>query len=459
MLGLAEIRRRLQAARRRPEAPGRRVLVLGAGFGGVYATLYLDQDLRDEEGVEIILISDTNFLLFNPLVVEAATGGIETAHIAQPLRGLPTNSHVRFVCTRVQRIDLDERQVVADGDVYGYDFLVIALGSTTNYFDTPGVQENAFGLKTLRDAVVLREHVIALFERAARITNAAARRALLTFVVAGGGPSGVEYIAELAELVHGTLRRHYVEIAPGEVHLILVQSAPRLLPAINEQLAQIALRDLGARGIEVRLNTRLTAAGPGWVRLGADETIPAHTLVWTTGVKATDVVAALPVAHDRLGRIIVDKTLTVPGYPAVYAVGDAAFFLDEHTGQPMPMLAQIAARQGTQAAANIVTQMSGHRPEPFAFHYLGNLTSLGSRSAVVDILGLRLHGHPAAWVWRLLYVGKLIGFRNKVRVTTDWMLNRFFRRDTSLLEPSRRPDGSLLVDATGAFDLSDRVRR
>lgn len=455
MIGLAEIRRRLQAASQHPAVSGRRVIVLGAGFGGVYATLYLDQDLRDEEGVEIILISDSNFLLFNPLVVEVATGGIETNHIAQPIRSLRKNRLFRFVHATVQRIDLAERRVETDGDIYSYDYLVIALGSATNYFNTPGVEENAFGLKTLRDAVILREHVITLFERAARTADPATRRALLTFMVAGGGPSGVEYIAELAALVHETLRHQYPEIAPDEVRLIIAQSPPRLLPAIDEKLAAIALRDLRARGIEVRLSTRLTAAGPGWVRLGADETIPTHTLVWTTGVKANDVVAALSVEHDRIGRLIVDNNLAVPGYPTVYAVGDAAYFMDDHTGQPMPMLAQIAAREGTRVAANIVNQMSRRPAEPFEFHYLGNLTSLGSRSAVVDILGLRMTGRPASLVWRILYVGKLIGFRNKVRVSTDWMINRFFGRDTSLLEPSRRADRLVLADAAGPLELAE----
>src|SRR5919204_3128890 len=189
LLGLAEIRRRLQAARRRPEAPGRRVLVLGAGFGGVYATLYLDQDLRDEEDVEIILISDSNFLLFNPLIVEVATGGLETNHIAQPIRSLSRGRRFRFVQAKVDQIDLNSRRVVTDHGVYAYDFLVIALGSVTDYSTAPGVEAHAFPLKTLRDAVVLREHVISLFERAARTPDPATRRALLTFVVAGGGSS------------------------------------------------------------------------------------------------------------------------------------------------------------------------------------------------------------------------------------------------------------------------------
>jgi NADH dehydrogenase len=351
----------------------------------------------------------------------------------------------------VRRIALDERQVITDDGAYTYDFLVIALGSTTNYFNTPGVAENSFGLKTLRDAVILREHVITLFERAARTPDPAARRALLTFVVAGGGPSGVEYIAELGDLVHETLRHQYPEIAPDEARLIMVQSPARLLPAIDAKLAEIAARDLRTQGIEVRLSTRLTAAGPGWVRLGADETVPTHTLVWTAGVKVNEVLADLPVDHDRVGRLMVDRYLALPGYPTVYVVGDAAHFLDEHTGQPMPMLAQIAARMGTRAAANVAAQIGGHPREPFEFHYLGNLTSLGSRSAVVDLLGLRMSGRLGSFVWRMLYVGKLVGFRNKVRVTSDWMINRFFGRDTSLLEPSRRSE-TALADAAGPLD-------
>ena len=446
MIGLAEIRRRLRAAGRHAPLAGRRVIVLGGGFGGVYATLYLAQDLRDAEGVEILLISDCNFLLFNPLVVEVATGGIETNHIAQPIRGLAETRHFRFVQATVTGIDLDRRQVVTDGGACSYDYLVIALGSTTNYFETPGVAENSFALKTLRDAVSLREHVITLFERAARTLDPAIRHALLTFVVAGGGPSGVEYIGELADLVHETMRPQYPEILPEEVRLVMVQSPPRLLPAVDERLAQVALRDLRARGVEVRLSTRLTAAGPGWVRLGADETIPTHTLVWTAGVKANDVVAALPVDHDRAGRLLVDRSLALPAYPSVYVVGDAAHFIDERSGQPMPMLAQIAARQGTRVAANIVNQMQGRAPEPFEFHYLGNLTSLGSRSAVVDILGLQMHGRFASFVWRILYVSKLIGFRAKVRVITDWLINRFFGRDTSLLEPPRRAGSAALLE-------------
>jgi NADH:quinone reductase (non-electrogenic) len=272
----------------------------------------------------------------------------------------------------------------------------------------------------------------------------------------------VEYVAELSDLIHGTLLHQYSEFAPDEVRMILVQGPSRLLPAIDKKLAQVALGELTARGIQVLLGTRLTEAGRGWVRLGDTEPIAAHTLVWTAGVKANDVVAALPVEHDRLGRLLVDTSLALPGHPTVYAVGDATFFTDGRTGHPMPMLAQIAARQGTCAAANIVAQIQGHEPEPFEFQYLGNLTSLGSRSAVVDILGLRMHGHLAALVWRLLYVSKLIGFRNKVRVSVDWIISRFFGRDTSLLEPSHQTGDTVLIDHVGHLNLAnvsaDKVR-
>jgi NADH dehydrogenase len=448
MITLARLRQRLHAMASHAPVPGRRTVVVGAGFGGVYAALYLDQDLHDEDGVEVFLISDANFLLFNPLAVEVATGGIEPSHIAQPIRDLTKQRQFRFIQATVQRIDLDERLVVTDAGEFSYDYLVIALGSITSFLDTPGAAEYAFPLKTLRDAVALREHVITQFELAARTPDAAARRALLTFVVAGGGPSGVEYIAELADLVYGTLLHQYSELSADEVRLMLVQSPPRLLPAIPEKLAQLALRELKTRGIDVRLETRLAAAGPSWVRLGVDETIPAHTLVWTAGVQANAVVAALPVEHGPHGRLRVEATLALPGHPRVYAVGDAAYFLDTRTGKPLPMLAQVAARQGARAAANIVAQLQGHPPEAFEFHYLGNLTSLGSRSAVADIMGLHLHGRLASLIWRLVYVSKLIGFRNKVRVGVDWIVSRFFGRDSSLLEPARRTGARVYVDQT-----------
>ena len=413
-----------------------RILILGGGFGGLYAALHLEKAFAREENVEIKLINQDNFLLYSPMLPEVASSGIEAKHIISPIRAFFRK--VRFMDSKVAAIDFEKRVVQASHCPECMDFslefdhLVLALGSVTSFHGLPGVEENALPLKTLSDAMALRNHVIDLLEHADIYMDAELRKQLLTVVVAGAGFAGVEVVAELNDFLQRA-KRFYPNIRAEEVRMVLVAAGSRILPLIAEDLAAYAHGALLRRGVEVRLDAAVSRASSVGVDLQDGGQIPTRTLVWTAGIAPNPLLSDLPCRKER-GRIVVNEYLEVPEYPGIWAIGDCVHLPDPNTGRPYPPTAQHAVRQGRQVAKNIVAAIRGRPKRPFAFSSLGQLVPLGRRSAIAEILGFKFRGFFAWWLWRTIYLGKLPGLERKIRVAIDWTLDLFLPRDIVLLK-------------------------
>jgi NADH:ubiquinone reductase (H+-translocating) len=408
-----------------------RILVLGGGFAGIYTTLHLEKALHQETHVSITLVSDENFFLFTPLLHEVATGGIETRHIAMPIRRLRGKRRFDFVQSNIHSVNLEERTVRTNHGDLPYDILVLALGSVTDRSALGNSEGRVFTLKTLRDGIVLRNHVLQMFELAS--VDAASPTPRLTFVVVGGGTTGVQLAADLQDFTRGSLLKEYRGISPEKVKVILVQSEARLLPELGADLSAIARRGLEAQGVEVITGVQVRRVRPNRIELDNGQVIATHTIVWTPGIMANPVVSALPVPKDRYGRVNVNEFLEVPGQAGVYAMGDNANMMDHNTGEPLPPTAHIAVRQPRAAAANIVASIKGGPKKPYRYLHMGQMVTLGPRSAVADIFGIKTHGFLTRVLWLAAYTSVMMGRYNRIRVFTDWALGLFFGRDSTML--------------------------
>lgn len=439
---------RLATAAAGPEAgpappapePVRTILILGGGFAGMHTAACLEQAFQGEPSVAITLVSETNALLFTPMLAEVAGGSLEPSHISTPLRS--SLHRTVFIRGRVQAIDLERRMVrLVDPEAGGapprplaYDHLVLALGAVSNYLGMASVERLARNFKTLLDAIRIRNHVIEMFERADREPDPAIRAPMLTFVVAGGGFAGVELAGAINDFAHGILA-DYPNLREPELRTVLVHSRERILPELSESLARYALRKMEERGIQFRLNTRLTGAEPGKVLLG-ESAIRAETLVWTAGTAPNALLKTLPVAKDKRGAVVVDSTMAVPGHPGVWALGDCAALTDARRGTPCPPTAQYAMREAQALAANLHAALSGRPGRPFHFDSLGALCVVGFQTACAELTlpfardrSIRFSGLLAWLMWRGIYLAKLPGVERKTRVLIDWAIELFFPRD------------------------------
>jgi NADH dehydrogenase len=419
-----------------------RVLILGGGFGGVYTALELEKLAGRPGDVEIALVSRENYMVFQPMLPEVISGSIGIVDTIAPIRRLcPRTS---LYTRTIESVDLAARRVLlAPGlgsrpHTLEYDHLVVALGNVTSFAGQPGLVEHALPFKYLGDALALRNRLIHVLEEADIEPDPEVRRTLLTFVVAGGGFSGVEAVAELNDFVRA-VARSFRRVDPRQIRVVLLHAGPLILPELPASLAGFAQRLLARRGVEIRLNTRLAGATAEAALLEGGERIPARTLVSTVPSAPNPLVAALPVPKER-GRIRVGADLEVAGHPGVWAVGDCAWAMDARSGEPCPPTAQHAVRQARCAARNIVATIRGRSRQPFAFTALGKLGSLGHHSAVAEILGVRLSGFLAWWLWRTIYLMKLPGLDRKLRVATDWTLDLILRPDIVQLKTDRAFD-------------------
>jgi NADH dehydrogenase len=416
-----------------------RILILGGGFGGVYTALTLEKLLKRElrEGrVELGLVSRDNYIVFQPMLPEVISGSIGILDTITPIRRLcpSTNLYTRAV----EKIDLDRKHVFAAAGfgsrqcALEYDHLVIALGNVTSFAGQPGLAEHALPFKYLGDALALRNRIIHTLEEADIERDPEVRRALLTFVVAGGGFSGVEAVAELNDFVR-TAAKAFRNILREEIRVILLHALGLILPELPESLAEFAQRLLMKRGVEIKLNTRLHGATADAALLVGGERIPTRTLVSTVPSTANPLVAALPVKKEK-GRIIVGRHLELPDHPGVWAVGDCAWVVDTRTGEPCPPTAQHATREAMCAAQSIAAAIRGGARREFSFTALGKMGSLGHHSAVAEIFGMKLSGFLAWWLWRTVYLMKLPGLDRKIRVATDWTLDLILPPDITQLK-------------------------
>lgn len=424
---------------------GRMVVILGAGFGGIHVAEELAKRLPPEDDCEIVLVDQNNFLTFTPLLTEAAGGQLDARDVVASVRRL--SPRVRFEQGRVDAVDLKAKTVTLTlgGREAGVpealrtlkaEHLVIALGSVTNFHDLPGVREHSLTIKTLADADAIRSRALALLERADAEPDEATRRALLTLVVGGGGFSGVETMAAVNDLLRDGVRR-YPALKAEDVRAVLVQPGDRLLPELGGRLAAYAQRELEKRGVEVRLKTEISGAGDGFVEIKNGPRIPTHLLIWAGGVKPSPVISKLDCKRGHHGGIVVDGCCAVPDHPGVWALGDCAEVPEPDGKKTYAPTAQNAMREGTQAARNVVAALAGGQPEPFVYTPLGELAIVGKRAGVARVFGMQFSGLVAWAMWRVVYLLKMPGLSQRVRIALDWTLDMIFGRDVAALPAPR----------------------
>jgi NADH dehydrogenase len=411
-----------------------RILILGGGFAGVTTAMELAKRCAGVLPVHLTLVSEQNFFLFTPMLAEAATGAVEARHVLYPIRPLCGAWGIEFGEMSVESIDLQRRRVIARHrrspvrqQVY-YDRLVLALGATPNVGLASGAAEHALTFKGVGDAVRIRNRVIELFEAAALTEDPWARRRLLTLVVVGAGHAGTELMAALEELTRGILLRHYPSIPQDAVRLVLVGSA--VLPQTATNLAGYTKEQLLHRGIELETSRAATVSADG-LALRDGRFIPSHCIIWTAGNRVSPVVANLPLAKTPDGRLVVNEFFEAQGAQAVYALGDNAAQTDPHTGAPYVATAQVAVRQARALGAVLEAELAGRPKQPFVFKVLGEMVPLSRRKGVADLMGLKLVGFPAWFLWKTIYMLKLPTLAARIRVILDWTVELFFERDVS----------------------------
>lgn len=413
------------------------VVIVGGGFGG----LNVAKALRYAP-VEVTLLDRNNYHLFQPLLYQVAMSGLSTSEVATPIRSiLGKYPNISILLDEVVSVDLDRRRVVLrDREELGYDYLVVAAGAKTNYFGHPEWSRHALGLKDLDDALEIRRRVLLAYEAAEREPNAAERRRLLSFVVIGAGPTGIELAGALSELARFVLARDFRRARPEESRILLLEAADRCLLGFDPRLAQKACRQLEQMGVQLRFKAMVSNIDERGVWVG-DELIEAGTVLWTAGVSPQNLAERLDVEKDRKGRIVVEPDCSIPGYPEVFAIGDIAHFRGPD-GKPLPGLAPVAMQQARSVANNIVRSLRGERRIPFRYRDRGMMATVGRSRAVVQIDGIRFDGLAAWLTWVAVHVFYLIGFRNRLVVLADWFYSYLtYRRGARLITGRRLEAG------------------
>ncbi len=412
----------------------RKILILGSGFGGTYVFRHLLPSLNRNENIETTMVSEENFFLFAPLLHEVAMGKIETRHIAFPIRRLNWKDRFNFMQDKVQKIDLDARRVFTTSGIFEYDYLVLALGSITDISQLKHRTDNTFTLKTLHDSILIRNHLVGIFEQAIAETDLERRKHLLTFVVCGAGYTGVQVVTELRDFIFGHLIKTYRSIDPGNIRIILIEAESGLLAGMPEKLGDYALKQLQKMNIEIRLNSRVTDVQDFSIQVNNTEHIANHTLIWVAGIVANPRIAELDVEKDSLGRISVNQFLEVSERPGVYALGDCAHFTNPASGHPIPPRAHTTVRQARVAAHNILAEIRGWDKRQYHYSNDAEMASLGASKAVMRFHGILICGFLARLIWIAGYTFLVTGNYNRIRILTDWALSRLFGRDTTYLK-------------------------
>ena len=393
---------------------------MGAGFGG----LRVARALR-RAPVQVILLDRNNYHLFQPLLYQVATAGLEPEQIAKPVRSiLRGQKNFDFRMVEVTAVDLVQRRLETNAGPIAYDFLVLAPGGETNFFGLETVAKHALGLKDIPDAVAIRNHVLTCFEQAMLEADPEQRRARLTFIVVGGGPTGVEMAGALSELIRLVLVKDYPRLNIKDVRILLLEATDRLLAAMPERLREAAGKTLWRKYVEVRFGATVADYDGIRIRLKSGEIIPAYTVIWAAGARAAGLNDRLGLATARQGRIAVEPTLQVAGHPEVYVIGDAAY--RETNGVPLPMVAPVAIQMAETVADNIVRSRRGRPLREFRYRDQGTLATIGRNAAVAHVFGLQLSGFPAWVMWLVVHIIQLIGFRNKLFVLLNWAWDYFF---------------------------------
>ena len=431
--GTIELAERIGRLQHTAAANGKNIVVLGAGFGGLNTVSTLLHRLPPESGWRVTLVDRHNYFLFTPLLYHAATGLVDPSNVLFPVRSLSHAENFDFREATVQDIDLRRQVIHLDDGQLCYDYLVLALGSVTNFFGRDDELRDALTLKTTADAIEVRNRLIDAFEHADVATDPEERRRWLTFAVVGGGATGIELAGAIQGLIRGTLARQYPHIRSDETRLIVFEAMSEILPGLPRDLAHYSEQRLRELGVDLRLNTPVAHVSPHGITLENGEMIPSRTVVWAAGVKPAPLAALLNVPKLKNGRILVDEFMQVQDWPNCYALGDIAAFLDE-ADKPLPPTAAIAVRQGKALAEILTARLEGKQPHPFRYSPVGELVSLGRHEAVADVKGVKVTGFPAWLLWRAFYLSQLMGFKNRLAVALDWSFAYAYQRDTVRLE-------------------------
>ena len=431
----------------------KRILILGGGFAGLTVAMELEKNLARDPSVQITLINRDNFFLFTPMLHEVATSDLDLTTIVNPARKMLRR--VRFLAGEVEQIDIEQQKVVVSHGfdhhhhTLGYDYLVLGLGSVTNLYGIPGLREYALTMKTLGDAMRLRNHLIAHLEEAE--SDCCRVKPLLTFVVAGGGFAGVETVAGINDFVRGTLRS-YPNLTEDMVRIVLVHAGSVILPELDKKLGAYAQRKLEGRKVEVRLNAKVKEFSGRRVRLSDGTTIDTNTLVWTAGTSPNPLLETIPCVKEH-GRLLVTESLELQAWPGVWALGDCSAIPDRRRGGFHPPTAQHALRQGKIVAHNVIAAVRGTEQKQFDFSTIAQLAAIGRRTGVASILGINFSGFIAWWLWRTIYLSKLPRFEKKLPVAFDWTLDLIFSKDFAQFLDIRAPMVSRPEEA-GPFSQS-----
>jgi len=417
----------------------KRIVIIGAGFAGLAAT----RALRKADA-DIILIDRRNHHVFQPLLYQVATAALSPAQIAQPIRAIMRRQkNCTVMLGDVTGIDKERRRVLGEQGELAYDDLIIATGATHTYFGNDAWAPHAPGLKSIEDATLLRQRILSAFERAEACTDAAERKAWLTFVIVGGGPTGVEMAGAIAELARHTLRDDFRRIDPAHARILLVEGADRLLKAFPPRLSARALKDLTRLGVEVQTEKTIQDCTAQEVRLN-EEVVPVRTVIWAAGVKASPAAQWLGVESDRAGRVPVQPDLSLKDHPEIFVIGDTAAIVDAE-GVPVPGLAPAAVQQGKYAAATLMARLRGTTPlPPFRYRNYGTMATIGRGLAIADFGWVTCAGFPAWCLWGAIHLMPLVGFRNRLVVACDWLWSYFtHERGVRLITVSKRGEGEL----------------
>ncbi len=418
------------------------IVILGSGFGGTYVAKKLKALVKKGE-IDVTLVNKTNYFLFTPLLHEVATGSLTPSSVAEPIREIFESTGINFCQGTIQSVDLNNRHVhIKANDLHftlPYDYLVIATGAATNYYNIPGAEQFALPLKDLTDAVRIRTKIIDSFERAILTEDTEERKHLLSFAVVGGGPTGVETVTELAEFIRGMIKRYYNTCNLAEVHISLVHGGKELLQQFPAELRKITSERLQDLGVELLLEKTVTAVNPKGLALSGESHLTAATIIWTAGVKAIIPEFESGMPPLVAGRLEVDEFFRLKGSDRVFALGDVAGYIDSHTETgtkpPMPvaMLAQAAVSQASVIAKNILASIGNKKLEDFHFHSQGSMVSLGQWFAVGNIFSLKISGRFTWWLWRTVYLFKFASWRKRIRIGFEWAIGMLYARDVTKL--------------------------
>ncbi|MDP9253439.1 MAG: NAD(P)/FAD-dependent oxidoreductase [Verrucomicrobiota bacterium] len=421
-----------------PQKP--HVVIVGAGFGGLEAAKKLEC-----EEVRVTIIDRTNYHLFQPLLYQVATAALSPADIAAPVRAIFSKCrNMEVMLAEVQAVDVAAKKIETTDSAISYDYLILATGSRHSYFGHDDWEKLAPGLKSLEDAIEIRRRLLMAFEYAEKIPDETARSAAMTFVIIGGGPTGVEMAGAIAEIARYTLAKDFRHIDPSSARVILIEGEPRVLAAFPEDLSASALQQLRDLGVEVRTGVHATNLTDAGVEVGG-EFIPCRVKIWAAGNNASFVGGTLGVPVDRAGRVMVNDDLTIPDYPEVQVIGDLANF-SHQTGQPLPGVSPVAMQQGRHAARNILAMIDGRKPQRFWYWDKGSMATIGRNKAVADLNFVHVSGLPAWLVWLFVHIVFLVGFRNRIAVLLQWAwayftFNKGARLITRNFQAEMRPPG------------------